>query len=146
MNKLFESAGIALAAIWGSKLRSLMTVFGNIGRPLAAIIAVVSPDPGAERLGQIGDSQIRPVADSFAFSSFPVTLTTTISTPFATTPACDNDARAIRRFSPLVSAVMLDSRGSAQWSTATRPSTASACRCDVGVHEFLDLRRRAAVG
>ena len=30
MNKLLESAGIALDAIWASKLRSLMTVLGNI--------------------------------------------------------------------------------------------------------------------
>ena len=29
MNKYLDSAGIALQAIWGSKLRSLMTVLGN---------------------------------------------------------------------------------------------------------------------
>ena len=41
MNKLLESAGIALEAIWGSKLRSLMTVLGNIVA-VTSIIAVVS--------------------------------------------------------------------------------------------------------
>ena len=30
MSQLFESAKIAIATIWGSKLRSLMTVLGNI--------------------------------------------------------------------------------------------------------------------
>ena len=41
MNKLLESAGIALDAIWASKLRSLMTVLGNIVA-VTSIIAVVS--------------------------------------------------------------------------------------------------------
>ncbi len=30
MNKIFESAMIALDAIWSAKLRSFMTVLGNI--------------------------------------------------------------------------------------------------------------------
>ena len=41
MNKIFESAVIALAAIWSAKLRSLMTVLGNIVA-VTSIIAVVS--------------------------------------------------------------------------------------------------------
>ena len=41
MNKIFESAMIALDAIWSSKLRSLMTVLGNIVA-VTSIIAVVS--------------------------------------------------------------------------------------------------------
>src|SRR3954463_904624 len=41
MNKFLESAGIALEAIWGAKLRSLMTVLGNIVA-VTSIIAVVS--------------------------------------------------------------------------------------------------------
>ena len=41
MNKLLESAAIALDAIWSAKLRSLMTVLGNIVA-VTSIIAVVS--------------------------------------------------------------------------------------------------------
>jgi putative ABC transport system permease protein len=41
VNQLFESAKIALATIWSSKLRSLMTVLGNIVA-VTSIIAVVS--------------------------------------------------------------------------------------------------------
>jgi putative ABC transport system permease protein len=41
VNKIIESAFIALEAIWGSKLRSLMTVLGNIVA-VTSIIAVVS--------------------------------------------------------------------------------------------------------
>jgi len=113
MNKLFESAGIALAAIWGSKLRSLMTVLGNIVA-VAAIIAVVSLIQGLNAsvksaiLNQAG-------ADSFAIQQFPVTLNDDDFDAVRNNPRLTiNDARAIRRFSPLVSAVMLDSRGSAQ--------------------------------
>ena len=41
MNKFIESIFIALDAIWGAKLRSLMTVLGNIVA-VTSIIAVVS--------------------------------------------------------------------------------------------------------
>ena len=41
MNKFLESAGIALDAIWSAKLRSFMTVLGNIVA-VTSIIAVVS--------------------------------------------------------------------------------------------------------
>ena len=41
MNKYLDAAGIALSAIWAAKLRSLMTVLGNIVAVMS-IIAVVS--------------------------------------------------------------------------------------------------------
>ena len=41
MNTLFESAGIALHAIWAAKLRSFMTVLGNIVA-VTSIISVVA--------------------------------------------------------------------------------------------------------
>jgi putative ABC transport system permease protein len=41
VNKYLDAAGIALRAIWGAKLRSLMTVLGNIVAVMS-IIAVVS--------------------------------------------------------------------------------------------------------
>src|SRR5437867_7449258 len=41
MNKFLDSTFVALSAIWGSKLRSLMTVLGNIVA-VTSIIAVVS--------------------------------------------------------------------------------------------------------
>src|SRR5262245_33565089 len=71
MNKLLESAGIALQAIWGAKLRSLMTVLGNIVA-VTSIIAVVSLIQGLNQsvteaiLNQAG-------ADSFSIQQFPVT-------------------------------------------------------------------------
>ena len=71
MNKILESAGIALDAIWASKLRSLMTVLGNIVA-VTSIIAVVSLIQGlnasvtAAIMNQAG-------ADSFSIQQFPVT-------------------------------------------------------------------------
>ena len=41
IGKYLDAAGIALSAIWGAKLRSLMTVLGNIVA-VTSIIAVVS--------------------------------------------------------------------------------------------------------
>ena len=51
MNKLLESANIALEAIWGAKLRSLMTVLGNIVA-VTSIIAVVSLIQGLNASGK----------------------------------------------------------------------------------------------
>ena len=72
MNKYLESAGIALAAIWSAKLRSLMTVLGNIVA-VTSIIAVVSLIQGLNAsvksaiLNQAG-------ADSFGVQQFPITF------------------------------------------------------------------------
>src|SRR5215204_6994846 len=71
MNKFLESAAIALDAIWSAKLRSLMTVLGNIVA-VTSIIAVVSLIQGLNAsvksaiLNQAG-------ADSFSIQQFPVT-------------------------------------------------------------------------
>ena len=58
MYKLIESAGIALSAIWGSKLRSLMTVLGNIVA-VTSIIAVVSLIQGMN--AYVGDAIVKDV-------------------------------------------------------------------------------------
>jgi len=71
MRNLFESALIALDAIWSAKLRSFMTVLGNIVA-VTSIIAVVSLIQGLNAsvkqaiLNQAG-------ADSFNVQQFPIT-------------------------------------------------------------------------
>src|SRR5207244_2906694 len=71
MNKYLESAMIALDAIWSAKLRSFMTVLGNIVA-VTSIIAVVSLIQGLNAsvksaiLNQAG-------ADSFNIQQFPIT-------------------------------------------------------------------------
>jgi putative ABC transport system permease protein len=110
MNKLFESALIALDAIWSSKLRSFMTVLGNIVA-VTSIIAVVSLIQGLNAsvkqalLNQAG-------ADSFNIQQFPITRSDEEFDKVRSNPRITAaDARAVRRYSDLVSAVMLDSSG-----------------------------------
>ena len=108
MNKFIESAFIALAAIWSSKLRSLMTVLGNIVA-VTSIIAVVSLIQGLNAsvksaiLNQAG-------ADSFNIQQFPITRSDEERDKVRNNPRLTlQDVRAIRRYSSLVSAVMADS-------------------------------------
>ncbi len=110
MNKFIESALIALDAIWSSKLRSFMTVLGNIVA-VTSIIAVVSLIQGLNAsvkeaiLNQAG-------ADSFNIQQFPITRSDEEFEKVRGNPRITpNDARAVRRYSELSSAVMLDSGG-----------------------------------
>ena len=69
MNQFFEAAGIALNAIWANKLRSFLTVLGNIVA-VTSIIAVVSLIQGMNAyvtnaiLSDVG-------ADTFQVQRFP---------------------------------------------------------------------------
>src|SRR3984893_3804431 len=113
MDKFLESAGIAVEAIWGSKLRSLMTVLGNIVAVMS-IVAVVSLIQGLN--ASVKDAILRQAgADSFGVQQFPLVFSTEEFDKSRSTPRTTaDDARAVRRHSPLVSAVMLDSNGSGQ--------------------------------
>src|SRR5580765_7043812 len=110
MNTIIESAKIALAAIWSAKLRSFMTVLGNIVA-VTSIIAVVSLIQGLNAsvkqaiLNQSG-------ADSFNVQQFPITRSDEEFEKVRGNPRITmNDVRSVRRYSELVSAVMLDSGG-----------------------------------
>jgi putative ABC transport system permease protein len=112
MKNLFESAMIALDAIWSAKLRSFMTVLGNIVA-VTSIIAVVSLIQGLNAsvkqaiLNQAG-------ADSFNIQQFPITRSDEEFDKVRGNPKVTlDDMRAIRRNSDpeLVSAVMADSNG-----------------------------------
>jgi putative ABC transport system permease protein len=119
MNKFFESAMIALDAIWSSKLRSFMTVLGNIVA-VTSIIAVVSLIQGLNAsvktaiLNQAG-------ADSFNVQQFPITRSDEEFEKVRANPRITaNDARAVRRYADLISAVMLDSGGGGRVSYRDR--------------------------
>src|SRR5262245_60573552 len=113
MNKLFESAGIALAAIWSSKLRSLMTVLGNIVA-VTSIIAVVSLIQGLN--ASVQDAILNQAgADSFSVQQFPMTFSEEESDRVRYNPRLTAaDAQAVKRFSPLASAVMLETSANGQ--------------------------------
>ena len=110
MNQFFESALIALDAIWSAKLRSLMTVLGNIVA-VTSIIAVVSLIQGLN--ASVKDAILNQAgADSFNIQQFPITRSDEEFEKVRSNPRITaNDARAIRKYSDLVSAVMLDSGG-----------------------------------
>ena len=108
MNKFLDSAGIALSAIWAAKLRSLMTVLGNIVA-VTSIIAVVSLIQGLNAsvkgaiLNQAG-------ADSFNIQQFPITRSDDEFEKVRSNPRMTlQDARAVRRYSTLAAAIMADS-------------------------------------
>src|SRR6478752_1922751 len=103
MNKFLDSAKIALDAIWGAKLRSFMTVLGNIVA-VTSIIAVVSLIQGLNAsvkqaiLNQAG-------ADSFSVQQFPITRSDDEFDKVRSNPRVSMlDLRAIRRYSPLATA------------------------------------------
>jgi len=113
MLNLFEPAVIAVQAIWASKLRSLMTVLGNIVA-VTSIIAVVSLIQGLN-LSVQGAILSQAGADAFSVQQFPLTFSDEEFDEFRYNPRITAaDARAIRRYSPLVSAVMLQSEASGQ--------------------------------
>jgi putative ABC transport system permease protein len=108
MNRFLDSAVIALSAIWSAKLRSVMTVLGNIVA-VTSIIAVVSLIQGLNAsvkgaiLNQAG-------ADSFNIQQFPITRSDDEFEKVRGNPRMTlQDARAIRRYSSLATAVMADS-------------------------------------
>src|SRR5262245_19014403 len=111
MRNFAESALIALDAIWSAKLRSFMTVLGNIVA-VTSIIAVVSLIQGLNAsvkqaiLHQAG-------ADSFNIQQFPVTRSDEEFEKVRSNPRVTlDDMRAIRRYgSELLAAVMADSQG-----------------------------------
>jgi putative ABC transport system permease protein len=109
VNKFLDAAAIALSAIWGAKLRSLMTVLGNIVA-VTSIIAVVSLIQGLNAsvrqaiLNQAG-------ADSFIIQQFGIIRSDEEFLRAQSNPRITRlDAAAVRRYSPLASAVMLTSQ------------------------------------
>src|SRR5579864_1847999 len=113
MNKFLDSVKIALEAIWAAKLRSFMTVLGNIVA-VTSIIAVVSLIQGLNAsvkqaiLNEAG-------ADSFVVQQFGIVRSDDEWLRVQSNPRITPlDAAAVRRYSPLVSAVMLSSEGRAR--------------------------------
>jgi putative ABC transport system permease protein len=110
MHLFFESVGIALAAIWANKLRSFMTVLGNI-IAVTSIIAVVSLIQGLN--GAVKDAILSEVeADAFMVNRRPITMNDEDEERTRNYPRVTlDDANAIREFSPLVKAVMAEAGG-----------------------------------
>lgn len=103
--QFLEGVSIALGAIWASKLRSFMTVLGNIVA-VTSIIAVVSLIQGLNQT--VTDAIISEVgADSFRVARRPLTFTEQDEERMRNYPRVTwEEAQAILEFSPHVQAVM----------------------------------------
>jgi len=105
MNQFLESAGIALSAVWANKLRSLLTVLGNIVA-VTSIIAVVSLVQGLN--SSVKDAiQSGIGVDTFTVTRVGFTRTDDDQLRAQSNPRVSlDDAAAIRRYSLLVALVV----------------------------------------
>jgi putative ABC transport system permease protein len=136
MYQFFESAKIALQAIWSNKLRSFLTLLGNIVA-VTSIIAVVSLIQGMN--GYVTDAILSDVgADSFSVQRFPVTNSDEEFDKVRSNPRITlDDAAAIRRFSDNISAVMAES--SAQGEMRYREKVLASVRVRGVSREYMNF-------
>jgi putative ABC transport system permease protein len=118
MNFFFESAVIALQAIWANKLRSFMTVLGNIVA-VTSIIAVVSLIQGMNEY--VTDKIVSGVgADNFTIQRMPVVRTEADEERVRSNPRIKaQEAVAVRKFSDNVAAVAAQAMSSGQVTYGT---------------------------
>ncbi len=118
MSRFIESASIALSAIWANKLRSLLTVLGNIVA-VTSIIAVVSLVQGLNAsVSNAITSQVG--ADQFSVVRSGPTFSDEEQQRAATNPRVTlDDAEAIRRLTTHVGLVMARAQTSAEAKTRT---------------------------
>ena len=104
MNQFIEAAVIALSSIWSNKLRSFLTVLGNIVA-VTSIIAVVSLIQGMN--GYVTNAIVSDVgADNFTIQRMPVVRTQEDEERVRNNPRVTmKDAEAVRKFSDAVGAV-----------------------------------------
>jgi putative ABC transport system permease protein len=118
MSRIFESILIALRSIWANKLRSLMTVLGNIVA-VTSIVTVVTLIQGMNTM--VSDAIVNDVgADSFTIQRLPPIRSEddeerTRNNPLLTL----EEAAAIRRYSPRIGAVMVQAQRQATVSYRT---------------------------
>jgi putative ABC transport system permease protein len=113
VNKFLEAVGIALNAVWSNKLRSFLTVLGNIVA-VTSIIAVVSLIQGMN--AYVADTIVSGVgADSFTIQRQPPLRTANDENRARSYPRVTlADAKAVREFGDTISAV------AAQGNASTR--------------------------
>jgi len=111
MNQFLEAAGIALGAIWSNKLRSFLTVLGNIVA-VTSIIAVVSLVQGMNEY--VTKAIVSDVgADNFTIQRMPVIRTQADEERVRNNPRLTLDeGAAVRKYSDNVGAVAAQANAS----------------------------------
>jgi len=118
MGQIFESVRIALQAIWANKLRSFMTVLGNIVA-VTSIVTVVTLIQGMNAM--VSTAIVSDVgADSFTIQRLPPIRSEEDEERTRNNPLLTMDeAEAIRGFSPRIGAVMAQAQRGATASYRT---------------------------
>jgi putative ABC transport system permease protein len=118
MNQILDSVIIALQAIWANKLRSFMTVLGNIVA-VTSIVTVVTLIQGMN--GMVADAIVSDVgADSFTIQRRPPILNENDEERTRNNPLITlQEAAAIRAFSPVISSVAAQANRNASVSYRT---------------------------
>jgi putative ABC transport system permease protein len=118
VNQFLEAAFIALGAIWANKLRSFLTVLGNIVA-VTSIIAVVSLVQGMNEY--VTNTIVADVgADNFTIQRMPVIRTQADEDRVRNNPRITlMEAAAIRRFSNNIGALSAEASSSATMSYRT---------------------------
>ena len=115
MNQILDSARIAIQAIWANKLRSLLTVLGNIVA-VTSIVTVVSLIQGMN--SYVSNAIVSDVgADSFTIQRLPPIRTEADEERVRANPRITlAEARAIKRISDNITSVMAQAQNSATLS------------------------------
>ena len=113
MHQFLEAVTIALQAIWANKLRSCLTVIGNVVA-VTSIIAVVSLVQGLNAsVEDVIQSQFAP--DAFSIQRRPLTTTDEQAQAVESNPRVTlDDARALRTYGSTIGFVMAEAGNSAQ--------------------------------
>jgi putative ABC transport system permease protein len=120
VNQFLEAVSIALSAVWANKLRSFLTVLGNIVA-VTSIIAVVSLIQGMNEY--VTDAVISGVgADSFTIQRMPIVRTQEDEERVRSNPQLKvQEGAAVRRFSDNIVAVaaQANAQGQAEYKNQT---------------------------
>ena len=118
MNQFYEAAMIALGAIWSNKLRSFLTVLGNIVA-VTSIIAVVSLVQGMN--GYVTTAILSGVgADNFTIQRMPIVRSEADEERVRNNPRIKlEEAAAVRKYSDSVGAVAAQAQSRATMSYGT---------------------------
>ena len=118
MNQVLDSIVIALQAIWANKLRSFMTVLGNIVA-VTSIVTVVTLIQGMN--GMVADAIVSDIgADNFTVQRMPPIFSEDEADRNRNNPLITiEEADAIRAFSPLIASVAAQAQRSATVSYRT---------------------------
>jgi putative ABC transport system permease protein len=136
MSQILESVRLALASIWANKLRSLLTLLGNIVA-VSSIITVVALITGVN--GAVSDAIVSDLgADSFVISRTGFTQNEDEFERQRSNPNVTlSDAVAVRRFATSVSSVMAQAQQNAP--VAYRDEELAPVQIQGVTEEYLDF-------